>query len=244
MQPIRFDFDGLEPIMKPQTTMAKDFAHEKCKDGFANRASGSPALFHVPLFKPFHPKDNTMKFRFLAICFACIMVARTTMAGEALGKSEASSASEREAMIAKAVAYLRDVGQMEDGSFSSKTGPGITGLIAAGLLAVDLPTSDPVVAKSLKYLEGIRREDGGYYAPQSRHANYETCLAIMAFSKANSDGRYTVNHYPEAAIRFAHKPAETLPWGKRVEYPGVMEMISVEEVTALFDRYCRDTGLT
>jgi heptosyltransferase I len=59
-----------------------------------------------------------------------------------------------------------------------------------------------------------------------------------------SDGRYTVNHYPEAAIRFAHKPAETLPWGKRVEYPGVMEMISVEEVTALFDRYCRDTGLT
>ena len=132
-----------------------------------------------------------MKLRFLTLCFACIMVARTTMAGDAAEKSEGSSTSDRKAMISKAVAYLRDVGQMEDGSFSSKTGPGITGLIAAGLLAVDLPTSDPVVAKALKYLEGIRREDGGYYAPQSRHANYETCLAIMAFSKANSDGRYT-----------------------------------------------------
>ena len=58
-----------------------------------------------------------------------------------------------------------------------------------------------------------------------------------------SDMRYTVNHYPEAAVRFAHKPAEKLPWGKRVEYPGVMAMIGVDEVTALFDRYCADAGL-
>jgi len=59
-----------------------------------------------------------------------------------------------------------------------------------------------------------------------------------------SDMRYTVNHYPEAAVRFAHKQAEKQPWGKRVEYPGVMAMISVAEVTALFDRYCADAGLS
>jgi squalene-hopene/tetraprenyl-beta-curcumene cyclase len=97
----------------------------------------------------------------------------------------------RSEMVKKAVAYLRDSGQSDDGSFSSKSGPGITGLIVAGLLECDLPATDPMVAMSLKYLEGIRRDDGGFYAPESRHANYETCLAIMAFSKANTDGRYT-----------------------------------------------------
>lgn len=58
-----------------------------------------------------------------------------------------------------------------------------------------------------------------------------------------SDKRYTVNLYPEAAKKFAHKSADQLAWGKRVEYPGVMEMIQTEEVIALFDRYCVDAGL-
>ena len=91
----------------------------------------------------------------------------------------------RQEMIDKAVSYLRNVGQSTDGSFSSKTGPGVTGLVVAGLLSVDVPADHPLVAKSLKYLESTRHEDGGLYAPKSTHANYETCLAIMAFSKAN-----------------------------------------------------------
>ena len=97
----------------------------------------------------------------------------------------------RQEMIDKAVSYLRIVGQSADGSFSSKTGPGVTGLVVAGLLSVDVPVDHPLVAKSLKYLESIRHEDGGFYAPKSTHANYETCLAIMAFSKANQQGKYT-----------------------------------------------------
>jgi heptosyltransferase I len=59
-----------------------------------------------------------------------------------------------------------------------------------------------------------------------------------------SDMRYTVDHYPEAALKFAGKPASELPWGKRVELPGVMALIGVEEVIARFDRYCQDNGLT
>jgi len=97
----------------------------------------------------------------------------------------------RQGMIDKAVSFLREVGQLEDGSFSSKTGPGVTGLVAAGLLSVDIPADDPLVSKSLKYLEGTLHENGGLYAPKSTHANYETCLAIMAFAKANQDGKYT-----------------------------------------------------
>ena len=117
----------------------------------------------------------------LAVCLSLVMSS----------KSDAADAPNRQKMIDRAVAFLRSAAQPDDGSFSSKTGPGITGLIVAGLLAVDVPQSDPIVAKALKYLESNRRDDGGLYAPQSRHANYETCLAIMAFSKANSDGRYT-----------------------------------------------------
>ena len=55
----------------------------------------------------------------------------------------------RNAMIERAVGYLKTHGQSEDGSFSSKTGPGVTGLVTAGLLSVDLPATDPLVAMSL-----------------------------------------------------------------------------------------------
>ena len=41
----------------------------------------------------------------------------------------------RQGMIDKAMFYLGHVGQSEDGSFSSKTGPGVTGLVVAGLLS-------------------------------------------------------------------------------------------------------------
>jgi heptosyltransferase I len=58
-----------------------------------------------------------------------------------------------------------------------------------------------------------------------------------------SDTRYTVNHYPEAAAQFAHKPVQRLPWGKRLEYPGVMALIGVDEVIALFEQYCVDAEI-
>lgn len=55
-----------------------------------------------------------------------------------------------------------------------------------------------------------------------------------------SDLRYTVNRYPDAAIQFLRKPESDLPWGKRVEFPGVMELIEVDEVIARFERFCAD----
>jgi heptosyltransferase I len=52
-----------------------------------------------------------------------------------------------------------------------------------------------------------------------------------------SDLSWSVNHYDEAARSFIGKPAAQLRWGKRVEFPGVMELIPVEEVTGRFDAY-------
>ncbi len=47
-----------------------------------------------------------------------------------------------------------------------------------------------MVAKSLKYLEGFVRDDGGIYAQGSRIKNYDTCVNLLAFKAANADKRY------------------------------------------------------
>lgn len=51
-----------------------------------------------------------------------------------------------------------------------------------------------------------------------------------------SDRRFSTNHYDAAARSFLKKPASALRWGKRVEFPGVMEMIGVDEVIDCIDR--------
>lgn len=94
-----------------------------------------------------------------------------------------------EASIDKAVAFLVKA-QADDGSYSSQAGPGITAIVATSLLGSGQTADDPVVAKSLKYLDGFVHDDGGIYAPGSRYQNYETSLAILAYHAANADGRY------------------------------------------------------
>jgi heptosyltransferase I len=50
-----------------------------------------------------------------------------------------------------------------------------------------------------------------------------------------SDLAHSVNHYDEASRQFIGKPAAQLRWGKRVEFPGVMDLIPTSEVIAKFD---------
>jgi heptosyltransferase I len=57
-----------------------------------------------------------------------------------------------------------------------------------------------------------------------------------------SDLSHSVNHYDEAARKFIGKPGAQLRWGKRVEFPGVMELIPVAEAVARFDRYADSPG--
>jgi heptosyltransferase I len=52
-----------------------------------------------------------------------------------------------------------------------------------------------------------------------------------------SDLSLSVNHYDEASQKFMGKPASELRWGKRVEFPGVMDLISVDEVIGRFDAF-------
>ena len=50
-----------------------------------------------------------------------------------------------------------------------------------------------------------------------------------------SDLRWTVDRYDAAARKFLRKPGRELPWGKRVEFPGVMDLIETEAVTERLD---------
>jgi heptosyltransferase I len=68
------------------------------------------------------------------------------------------------------------------------------------------------------------------------------CTALQR-SGPYSDRRWSTDHYAEAAERFLHQPAAALPWGKRIEFPGVMDLCSVDEVIALFDACAADLGL-
>jgi squalene-hopene/tetraprenyl-beta-curcumene cyclase len=96
--------------------------------------------------------------------------------------------AEVRAVIDKAVSALKPM-QGEDGSFAPKLGgPGITALIAAGLIRAGHAPDDPVVPKCLSYLEKNVQKDGGIYNKQL--ANYTTCVALMTFKDANKNGKY------------------------------------------------------
>lgn len=58
-----------------------------------------------------------------------------------------------------------------------------------------------------------------------------------------SDRRFSVNHYDAAARKFLGRPASEIPWGKRVEFPGVMDLIRVDEVIACFEAFRADHPL-
>jgi squalene-hopene/tetraprenyl-beta-curcumene cyclase len=92
--------------------------------------------------------------------------------------------------VNRAVEFLRTKGQAADGSYSGATGPGVTCVVTAGLLRSGRSPDDPLVVKSLKYLESFVQPDGGIYQTGTFYTNYESCLAILVFSEANRDGRY------------------------------------------------------
>ena len=50
-----------------------------------------------------------------------------------------------------------------------------------------------------------------------------------------------MNRYDDAARKFRGKPAADLPWGTKIEAEGVMDLISVDDAIAAFERYRSDT---
>lgn len=128
-------------------------------------------------------------------CF-CILTALTLAIAVLVGttplpvlSAETSPAEEYRAYqqaVDRAAIYLAQA-QGADGAF---TAPGVTSVVTTGLLRNGRSADDPLVARSLKYLEGMVQPNGGVYQPDSLYRNYETCLAMLCFTEANRDGRY------------------------------------------------------
>jgi heptosyltransferase I len=58
-----------------------------------------------------------------------------------------------------------------------------------------------------------------------------------------SDRRWCVNKYDEAARKFLGKPASEIPWGSKIEKPGVMDLIGVDEVIERHEAAAQDMQL-
>lgn len=129
---------------------------------------------------------------FVSFTAVAFLLAAATIAQEAAKKNAARQPDQaRQKAVLKAIDYLRQKGQAEDGSFSRQSGPAVTALVTTALVRNGLSINDPLVAKALKYIESFAQDDGGIYQTGSTHKNYETCVAMVVLSEANADGRYT-----------------------------------------------------
>lgn len=126
---------------------------------------------------------------YFAVLLALLMAGSVQNRGVNAAESPAVDAQAFQRSLDRAVAFLKTQ-QAPDGSYASFAGPGVTAVVATGLLQNGISPDDPLVARSLDYLEGFVQNDGGVYQAGSLYRNYETSLAILCFSAANRDGRY------------------------------------------------------
>ncbi|OOG47015.1 glycosyltransferase family 9 protein [Rhodanobacter sp. C01] len=59
-----------------------------------------------------------------------------------------------------------------------------------------------------------------------------------------SDRRWCVNKYDEAARKYLGKPASEIAWGCKIEKPGVMDLIGVDEVIERYEAAARELNLS
>ncbi len=118
------------------------------------------------------------------------------------------------------------------------------------LTAMKHPALDLIGKDTLKQLAALLERATLVLSPDSGPAHIANAMGtkvIGLFACTDrercgpySDLRFSVNHYDEASRKFMGKPASELRWGKRVEFPGVMDLIPVEEVIGRFDLF--DSG--
>lgn len=114
------------------------------------------------------------------------------------------------------------------------------------------PALDLVGKDTLKQLPALLARAALVMTPDSgpmhiANAMGSKVLGLHAASNPNrsgpySDRRYCVDRYDDAARRFLGKPATELKWGAKVEFDDVMQLITVDDGIAAFERYVADHG--
>lgn len=120
------------------------------------------------------------------------------------------------------------------------------------LAAMQHPALDLVGKDTLKQLPALLERASLLMTPDSgpmhiANAVGTKVLGLHAASNPHrsgpySDRRYCVDRYDDAARKYLGKPASELKWGAKVEFDGVMELVTVDDAIAAFERYCSDNG--
>jgi squalene-hopene/tetraprenyl-beta-curcumene cyclase len=108
-------------------------------------------------------------------------------------------------MRKKAIPFL-EVTQAADGSWTTPESVGITSLVTTSLMMSGKSADDAVVKKGLDAIVASQQSTGGIHALASRFQNYETCIAILALTEANQDGRF------DSQIKKAERFLRGLQW--------------------------------
>ena len=108
-----------------------------------------------------------------------------------------------------------------------------------------VPLIDQVGKDTLPQMLALMSRATALLTPDSGPAHMATMvnlpvLGLYAATNPERSGpylsrRWCVNAYDEAARIFLDKPAHELPWTKKIELPGVMELISVDTVNSRLD---------
>src|SRR3954451_11034537 len=133
--------------------------------------------------------------------------------------NSARAADDWDAVVDKAIAYLKNT-QNADGSWGAPPrNRGVTGIVVTGLLQTGKATpDDPMVAKALKFIESLIDTKAGHIAGKDAAMglqNYVTSINVMALQAANRPDKY------RAVVGDAVKFLKKLQWdeeeGKKAE---------------------------
>ncbi len=115
------------------------------------------------------------------------------------------------------------------------------------LAAMHAPALDLVGKDTLKQLPALLERADLVVTPDSGPMHIANALGTKvlglhaasnpARSGPYSDRRYCVDRYDDAARKYLGKPAAELKWGTKIEYDGVMDLVTVEDAIAAFERY-------
>ena len=118
------------------------------------------------------------------------------------------------------------------------------------LAAMKAPALDLVGKDTLKQLPALLERADLVMTPDSGPMHIANAMGAKvlglhaasnpARSGPYSDRRYCVDRYDDAARKYLHRPASELKWGTKIEHEGVMDLVTVADAIAAFERYVAD----
>ncbi|MEZ5485223.1 MAG: glycosyltransferase family 9 protein [Lysobacteraceae bacterium] len=115
------------------------------------------------------------------------------------------------------------------------------------LAAMQQPAIDLIAKDTLPQLLALLQRADLVMTPDSGPTHFANAvgskvLGLHAASNPDRSGPYSDRHfcvsrYDDAARKFKGKPASELKWGTKIEHPGVMDLITVDDAIAAFERF-------